>query len=179
MSHKNHLWKKKGPRPAQQAIKFIVANDKWGLTGLYYMAQDNCHADFVAADLFTYKEQNSTCRDIEGEVRVSRNVRKLTFWPQFYYRSSIPHRNFGAISVKLQSNAQKTDLFIFVDNLSKVYYHCRQNYTIYQSSGMYMVAKVNIQSKLERMLQATKAGVRPYKGKFRNFWNFFRIFFSN
>ena len=34
---------------------------------------------------------------------------------------------------------------------------------------MYMVAKVNIQSKLERMLQATKAGVRPHKGGFRKF----------
>ena len=38
-----------------------------------------------------------------------------------------------------------------------------------------MVAKVNIQSKLERMLQATKAGVRPHKGKFRIFEIFFEF----
>ena len=89
--------KVKGVQPLQKAVKFKVkSDDELGLTGLYYRARDSCHADFIAKDLFTFKEQDQECKEIEGEI----------------------------------------------------FYHCRKNLTIYQSKGMYLVAKVNVQSKL-------------------------------
>lgn len=119
--------KVKGVQPIQKAVKFSVRNDDLGLTGLYYRAEDSCHADFIAKDLFTFKEQDQACQEIEGEI----------------------------------------------------YYHCRKNLTLYQSKGMYLVAKVNIQSKLgfylttstgnnlnntlERVASATVAGDGPSK----------------
>ena len=93
---KNYTTLNQGIQPIQKAIKFKVKNDQLGLTGLYYRARDSCHADFIAQDLFAFKQQERDCKEIEGEI----------------------------------------------------YYHCRKNFTIYQSKGMYLVAKVNVQSQL-------------------------------
>ena len=69
-----------------------MSDDIYGFSGLYYKAQDNCHADFIAKDFFTWMpSDNSPCRKPRSDV----------------------------------------------------WYHCRENFTIYEQSSFYTLSMLS------------------------------------
>lgn len=91
----------------QKALKIQVDPDHHNLTGLYYQAMHNCHADFLGKDLFDYHvdDDGDDCR-----------VPKLD-----------------------------------------IYYHCRENFTIYRVAKTFTLAMVNKGQELETVLTSEKS----------------------
>ena len=51
----------------------LVNPDHYNLTGLYYQAQHNCHADFLGKELFEYEvDGDNECRIPKKLVQINR-----------------------------------------------------------------------------------------------------------